>query len=221
MLYQQFDRCIILDTIMRQRGESAATFRQFLNNLADGKVTEDQWKYLCSRELNILSPEERELFDNGLKLCSKNSMLKEHNIKHIKRLGTPVAAISSFNTGYGSMATSSLAGGLHKNTLLAKGQRVYLTSNEWKDAGLVNGARGTVVGIVYREGCQPPNLPDFTLVQFDNYIGPSCLEGMERIVPICPVTRNWISRKVPSTRTMIPLCPAYAMSIHKSQVTTL
>ena len=38
-------------------------------------------------------------------------------------------------------------------------------------AGLVNGAIGTVVGIVYAPGTAPPGLPHSVLVQFDNYLG--------------------------------------------------
>ena len=42
-------------------------------------------------------------------------------------------------------------------------------------SGLVNGAQGTVVGILYRDGKQPPDIPDAVLVQFDNYVGKHCL----------------------------------------------
>ena len=43
--------------------------------------------------------------------------------------------------------------------------------NNYLLLGLVNGAQGTVVGIIYREGCSPPSPPDLVLVKFDNYIG--------------------------------------------------
>ena len=38
-------------------------------------------------------------------------------------------------------------------------------------AGLVNGAIGTVVGIIYPPGTAPPGLPHSVLVKFDNYLG--------------------------------------------------
>ena len=104
----------------------------------------------------------------------------------------------------------------------------------------MNGAQGTVVGIIYRDGCSPPNPPDIVLVKFDNYLGmhgitslqsapflfycitgPSCLDDMEKVVPITPITRTWFKKKVMSTRTTVPLNPAYAISIHKSQVLSL
>ena len=219
LAYQHFEHSLVLDTVMRQTGESAEKFKSILNSVAEGDFQPNQYQELMTRELELLSPEEKAHFQShALKLCARNKDLVKHNLDHINSLNTPIAAIAAMHTGYGSIADSRVAGGLPKNTVLAKGARVYLSSNEWREAGLVNGACGTVVGIVYREGFQPPSLPDFVLVQFDNYIGPSCLEGMERVVPICPITRNWIARKIPSSRTMIPLFPAYAISIHKSQV---
>ena len=43
----------------------------------------------------------------------------------------------------------------------------------------------------------------------------------EKLVPIAPVTRNWYDSKVEYQRTMIPLIPSYAITIHKSQGQTL
>ena len=109
--------------------------------------------------------------------------------------------------------------------------------------GLVNGAQGTVVGIIYAPGKRPPELPNCVLVKFDNYLGksnekptsklrtysisvkgPSVLgnddEPMECVVPITPVQRTWFMNKVQSSRMTIPLKPAYAMSIHAGQVMT-
>lgn len=222
MYYQHFDECIILDTVMRQTGESAKVFKSILNSVAEGQLQKEQWDTLKTRELGLLPTAEKQHFeDNAVKLCSRNKDLVSHNMAKINQLGTPVAAISAHHTGYGSIADSKLAGGLNKNTVLAKDARVILSSNEWKQAGLVNGARGTVVGIVYREGFQPPSLPDFVLVKFDDYLGPSVIDGMDKVVPIYPIKRDWITKKIPSSRTMLPLKPAYASSIHSSQGLTM
>ena len=43
--------------------------------------------------------------------------------------------------------------------------QVVLKINLWKDAGLTNGATGTVIDMVYKPGVVPPNLPEFILVQ--------------------------------------------------------
>merc|ERR1712029_719324 len=36
-------------------------------------------------------------------------------------------------------------------------------------------------------------------------------------VPIVPIQRTWVKNKVTHTRTMLPLIPGYAISIHKAQ----
>ena len=49
-----------------------------------------------------------------------------------------------------------------------------LTANLWVQAGLVNGAMGTVVAICYDQaGESPPNLPVEVTVRFDSYCGPT------------------------------------------------
>jgi ATP-dependent DNA helicase PIF1 len=46
-----------------------------------------------------------------------------------------------------------------------------MTSNLWVEAGLVNGALGTIKKIFYYHGLRPPQLPIYTNVSFHNYIG--------------------------------------------------
>ena len=50
--------------------------------------------------------------------------------------------------------------------LLAVGQQVMLTTNLWVEAGLVNGALGQVVSIVYNTATTPRMLPLFVVVDF-------------------------------------------------------
>ena len=106
--------------------------------------------------------------------------------------------------------------GLHKEMLLAKGCEVLITSNLWKDTGLTNGARGIVQHIIYENGVNPPMLPAMVIVKVDQYTGPGFL-GMEKCVPIIPLTRQWYDHGKSCSRTMLPLTLAYGMTIHKSQ----
>ena len=101
---------------------------------------------------------------------------------------------------------------------LAKGCRVLLTKNLWTDAGLTNGAVGTVKYIIY-DNDLPPKLPKFVLCHFKDYEGPSYLEEEEKLVPIVPQEHYFIKQKKSCYRKMIPLNPGYAISIHSSQGT--
>ena len=71
--------------------------------------------------------------------------------------------------------------------------------------------------IVYSEKSCPPDPPAFVLVHVPQYTGPSFFEDEEKIVPITPIRRSWMDGKKSCSRTMLPLQPAYAISIHKSQ----
>jgi len=59
-----------------------------------------------------------------------------------------------------------------------------LTSNLWKEVGLVNGALGYIKKIIYKPGNSPPDLPTYVMVEFDHFTGCS-LEG--KVVPIIPI----------------------------------
>ena len=39
-----------------------------------------------------------------------------------------------------------------------------LLNNEWKAAGLVNGATGTILKIIYAPGSKPPDLPRYCYI---------------------------------------------------------
>ena len=130
-----------------------------------------------------------------------------------------VATIKAVHTGpNASKASSEDAGGLESIICLARNARVMLTSNLWVDMGLVNGAMGTVVGICYRNGESPPNLPVAVTVRFDSYRGPTLSDGT---VPITPLRRTWFASGGSCSRLQLPLKLAWAVTIHKAQGLTL
>ena len=122
------------------------------------------------------------------------------------------------NKGKGAgSATANEAQGLHSDLIIARECQVLLTSNLWQEAGLTNGARGTVKYIIYGKGQKPPRLPEMVIVQFDEYIGPSYLENEEKCVPIVIQEKNFTKQNENCTRKMLPVKPGYAISCHSSQ----
>ena len=88
--------------------------------------------------------------------------------------------------------------------------------------GLMNGARGKVVGIRHSANSSPPSLPDYVAVEFPGYSGDPIFpgEGREKWAPVPFAERK--GRKNPNlARTGLPLILCWAISIVKSQGLTL
>ena len=157
-------------------------------------------------------------FDDALHLHPTVQAVAEYNVAKLRNTGEPIATIKAVHTGpNASKASPEDASGLEPVICLARGARVMLTSNLWTDAGLVNGAMGTVQAICYQSG-GPPSLPVAVMVKFDKYRGPTLHDGS---VPIVPQRRTWIQGGSACSRLQIPLKLAWAITIHKAQGLTL
>ena len=148
-LYKIFTNVIILDEIMRQQGEAEKEFRDVLTRLVNGKFDEKDWEWLRAQDFDAMDKEKQKQFkDNAVMLCSRNKDLKQHNIYKMKSLGNPIAPVKAVNNNsLAKEAEPSTAGGLHKKIIMAKGAKMVITRNLWKEAGLNNGTTCTVKNI--------------------------------------------------------------------------
>ncbi len=96
-----------------------------------------------------------------------------------------------------------------------------LTANLWIETGLVNRSMGTVVDIIF-EGNGPPSLPIAVFIKFDTYNGPTVktLEE-EEVVLIALIKCSWKGKNGTCSRVQLPICLAWAITVHKSQGLTL
>ena len=163
------ENSLIFDQIMRQ-GPDQKEFKECLDRLANGKLTLEDYYYLEKRGLNTANfswEEIQAIKAKSVKICALNKDTQTHNKDRIKALGNPIAPCKSSNRGEGaSSASATEAGGLLQDISLAKGCRVLLTKNLWTDAGLTNGAVGTVRYLIYDEENLHPKPQKFVICHF-------------------------------------------------------
>jgi ATP-dependent DNA helicase PIF1 len=211
-----FNESVVLQQVHRQ--SSDPLFAQVLSHFVEGQFNIDDWTILSHRALSMI-PDRKTFEDSAVYLCAYKADFRQFNLNKVDALGTPKILIDSENEPFsGQFVDMNDAGGLPRRLLIARQMRVMLTANINVSMSLTNGAQGTIVGIIFYD--LNDNLPH-VLVQFDRYTGRSCLPDMERVYPVRPITRTFHYRKQPHSRTMLPLLPAYAFSIHKSQGQTL
>lgn len=221
LLFQNITHFEFLSSSFRQIGPDQMHFRDLLDRLGNGQVTENDWKLLQERSIQRLNHTEIFNFKNAIRLFSTNQEVKSFNIETLRNLKTPVANIPAVhNCTTAASSDEKLANGLLSNLCLAINCRIMLRCNLWIQAGLVNGALGFVRDIIYSPENQPPmHPPIIILVEFDNYKGPT-LEN-SKLVPIVPIKKEWKDNNILCTRLQFPLNLAYAITIHKSQGLTL
>ncbi|KAF6834321.1 mitochondrial dna helicase [Colletotrichum plurivorum] len=224
-VYRLFDKTIELDTIVRQQGDSQAAFREAafraaLDQLRTSTVTVDTWRLLCTRARAMLRPQEVQQFDDALRIYFTNAEVNEYNITKLEGLESPIRTLQADNHGLNAEKVAFAdAGSLHNKVHLCVGSRVMLTENTWVEAGLCNGALGTVD--VWADGADwKTDQPLAILCSFDTYKGPVQVSG-PGIVPIFRSTREFYKGAAACSRTQFPLTNAFAITVHKAQGLTL
>ncbi|CAB4412397.1 unnamed protein product [Rhizophagus irregularis] len=224
--YKHIREVFKLDVILRQTGNSneQKEFRDILLRMRDRESSLDDWKILSTRFEENLNQQERERFSDAVFLLTTWNDVDKINIEKLRFLKRPVAKIMAVHTGgnEAKKASSDVAKGLEPQLLLAKGARVMLTANLWTKGRLVNGSIGTVHDILFKNQ-GPPSLPAAVFVKFDAYEGPTITstEG-DHVVPIVPIKRSWKGKSgMICSRQQVPLCLAWAITMHKSQGLTL
>jgi len=217
-VYHSFDKAVTLDQIIRQSGQDPdqILFRNILLRLRDGKTTMCDWQELMKHTPSQL--DDISEFTTAVRLFPTVQSVAEFNITQLQDINKPIATIKAVHTGHNaSKASSEDAGGLDPIIHLAHMARVMLISNLWIEAGLVNGAVGTIISICYEHG-GPPDLPLCVMVKFDHYNGPTLPDGS---IPISPIRRTWSNSGTTCSRLQLPLKLAWAITIHKAQGLTL
>ena len=100
-----------------------------------------------------------ETYGDVLHLYPTIEAVADHNLIKLHQSGHPISVIKAVHSGHNAARGNTENGsGLEPVIHLAHNARVMLISNLWVEAGLVNGALGTVKAICYSTR-EPPALP--------------------------------------------------------------
>ena len=157
MLYKEFRNVVILQQNVRQQGTDIdqINFRRCLENVRLGTFDDIDYQLLETRMWHNedISSQFKSIVDDSIHVYFRKINVNEQNWNRVTKLRKQILKIPSYNPHHlAGRASSSEAGGLQKNLYLCKGARVMLIKNLWPEHGLCNGAMGTVVSMIFRQG---------------------------------------------------------------------
>ena len=220
-------------------------FAEIMWRLRDNMtITREDYFWLCKLKRSARSAKDRLFFKAAAVLMEFRRMTEpneEENCEyynrkrlraHAEEAKIPVIAFNAIHAGATqeaglAMEDDSFAG-LPKRLEVATGAPVLLMHNAAVEHGLMNGSQGTVVDIVYFDGCHPNHdvvanrMPMAIVVDFPGYTGPPFFSEPSRRtwVPVLPRTME-SEKNASVTRTQFPLCLAWALTPWKAQGMTL
>lgn len=187
-------------------------------------ITRSDYQILLTRSKSRLSFSACDKFEGAIRLVDKHATECEVNTLQLGKIRQPLVRIHAVcNLDEARRADSKDAMGLKLHLDLKIGCRVMLTTNLSVPHGLVNGALGTVVAILYdpATSSSPPTLPGAVVVDFPGYSGPSFCDDQSTWVPVPAFNATWIHQNMHLSRMQIPLSLAFCITIHKSQGMTM
>ena len=233
LVWTNFDSAVELTDIVRQT-ESEQLLRDVLMSSRTYNTTRQQIHWLQQFQWhNLRLTNGTELLgrmdEQGLFVFPTHRLEWERNKTKLlecnRKPNHPVARIKAIDNGrHAQKADSSKARGLLPILYLCRDSQVMLVANLNASWGLYNGAVGTVVDILYKDGCRPTDdptpLPDVVFVRFPGYKGPPYLNEDPTVVPIVPVSRS-TDCTCRCKRLQVPLRLAWGKTIHKCQGMTV
>ena len=217
-LYRKITNVLYLTEVRRQSGQ----YRDVLLRLRDGNNDENDWEFLKRYCYPLMSSNRQAAFleNDCLHIRASNEECNRVNRKRLQDLKRSIVLLEAKHSNckpntYSDENFRRLKAKLY----ISVGARIMLTMNVCVNVGLVNGSMGDIVDIIYKTS-QPPDLPEFIIVNFPSYSGLPFFIGEDRKhwVPLLPSTVNY-SNKAGKTvsRIQYPIQLAYALTAHKAQ----
>ena len=233
LVWTTFDSAVELTQIVKQT-ESEKQLRDELMSSRTYNTTRQQIHWLQQFQWHNLRLKHGtqllgRMDEQGLYVFPTHRLEWERNKTKLRECNRkpnhPVARIKAVDSGrHAQKADSNKAGGLLPLLYLCRDSKVMLVANLRAAWGLYNGTVGTVVDIVYKDGCRPTDdpapLPDVVFVRFPGYKGPPYISEDPTVVPMVPIGRS-TDCTCRCKRHQVLLRLAWGTTIHKCQEMTV
>ena len=125
-------------------------FKNFLDHMRDGEMSNDDIALIVSRCKEKLSPEEQERFRHAINFVPTWAKANEIVFEYIQhQLTTPVAKLTSTINTKKSKQCLEKESNIPARNALCVGMKVMLLKNFVVEHGLFNGAIGQIVKLVF------------------------------------------------------------------------
>jgi ATP-dependent exoDNAse (exonuclease V) alpha subunit len=222
-LFHQFQYCELNEN-MRQRGNQQ--FIQLLNSLREGRMTLQHYR-LLQRKMRESRQQGDFAAGQAVRIVPTVALANQHNQQVINEMANvtkyqvdannEVPATTDLHRDLVFLlpADENKTGGIPNQLIIFVGMKVMLKRNIDISRKLCNGSIGHITAIEYADpnGDLLQQIPTVE-VDFGNNVG-------RHLISAVTVEFDLLEGKGPCKRTMLPLVPAYAVTVHKLQGTTL
>ena len=196
----------------------------------NGGLNEDQAEELLRLKINhpgISDAKRQELLHEAMWIFTTNAEAKEHNKRmmthHVHKtnplmnFGYKLVPSANSKKDRGFFSHFAIKTRNSASVPLCRGARICLDRNIWTEAGLYNGAMGTVIDIRFAPGESPlqGHLPIYVIVKMDEYVGPIWDEKNPCHVPIPPM--KCPCEKFCCEMEQVPVQLSFARTLHRFQ----
>ena len=223
-MFLQFGKNVRELTVSKRVNEGNEDFKKILQNIRNGGVTQDEAKTLMNLHVRELPPYKQEwLKKNALWVFATRKEKDNFNATRLRELvcpENPIANIKGQSARYnGGRAIQSHFDNstFYPDTVLCRDERVEIKRNYKPKWGLYNGSIGTVRKIKFAQGKNPNknDLPEYVLVDIDDYVGPQWSLTNKTLIPIPMATMK--CKFGCCEMKYCPLQPSFARTIHTTQ----
>ncbi len=244
LLWLSFDKVIILRKLVRQNSDMDNHFTELLGRLRTGACHDDDYSFLNSKLLrNSPTDFNRPPWNSSPIIVSNNDVKDAFNVEAAKAFAARTnqelhfyyamdkrsghlledEALKNKLTMYHSGKTDQRLGRLP----LCKGMPVMITQNYDISNGIVNGCIGTLEKVNFTVDSESHRHAHSCVIFAEDTTG-TCLPHLQKFEVVAledetliAFTHPHSNKKCTFKRTQLPITPAFALTAHKSQGSTL